>query len=113
MKAAYEQAKAHFLANRNTMSSKDMAEARDSLNAMYKEMQTQEAVSTFKAGDKVDIQTFLLLLQHFNIEYTNEFNEWVQNDVVMIGKQDYDSYKISKVKAKQLQQMTIALTLAV
>lgn len=102
MKAAYEQAKAHFLANRNTMSDKDMTEARNALNAMSKQIATQEAVDAFTKGDSIEVQTFLTLLKHYNIAITNSFNEWVQNDVVVVSKAGYDSYKISKVKAKEL-----------
>lgn len=113
MKAAYEQAKAEFLANRNTMSDKDMEQARITLNEMFKALQLQGSIESFKSGDKIGIQSFLNLLNHFNIEYSNEFNEWVQNDVVLIGMQGYDSHNIGKVKVRQLQQMAIALTLAV
>lgn len=110
MKAAYEQAKSHFLANRNTMSDKDMVEARNALNAMSKQIATQEAVDRFSAGDSIEVQTFLTLLKHYNIELTNSFNEWVQNDVVTVSKTGYESYKISKAKTKELLSYVAQLT---
>lgn len=102
MKAAYEQAKALFIANRNSMTDKELNEARDALNAMNKEIQTQASVDAFTSGASIDIQAFLYLLMHCNIQYTNSFNEWVQGDVVTVSKTGYESYKISKTKAKEL-----------
>jgi hypothetical protein len=110
MKAAYEQAKAHFLANRNTMSDKDMVEARNALNAMSKQIATQEAVDRFSTGESIEVQTFLNLLKHYNIAITNSFNEWVQNDVVTVSKTGYESYKISKAKTKELLSYVAQLT---
>jgi hypothetical protein len=113
MKAAYEQAKAQFLANRNNMTDKELNQARDNLNAMHKEMQTAECVAKFEDGASVDVQMFLSLLKHYNIQYTNSFNEWVQGDVVTVSKTGYESYKISKAKAKELLSYVAQLTEAV
>ena len=113
MKAAYEQAKALFMANRSTMTDKELNEARNALNAMNKEMQTQSSVEAFTSGESVDVQVFLSLLKHYNIQYTNSFNEWVQGDVVTVSKTGYESYKISKVKAKELLSYVAQLTEAV
>lgn len=110
MKAAYEQAKAHFIINRCNMSDKDMTEARNALNVMRKEIDRQETVDAFSIGKSVDVQTFLNLLKHYNIAITNSFNEWVQNDVVVVSKTGYDSYKISKAKAKELLSYVAQLT---
>lgn len=110
MKAAIERAKAHFMANRSTMNDKDLNEARNALNVMIKEMWTQESIESFTNGESVDVQVFLSLLKHYNIEITNSFNEWVQKDVVVVSKTGYDSYKISKPKAKQLLSYVAQLT---
>lgn len=110
MKAAYEKAKAHFLANRSTMSDKDMNEARNALNELHKEMQAQEATEAFTSGQSVDTQVFLNLLKHYNISIKDSFNEWVQNDVLNVSKTGYDSYKISKAKAKELLSYVAQLT---
>lgn len=76
-------------------------------------MQIQASVEAFTCGESVDVQVFLSLLKHYNIAITNSFNEWVQNDVAVVSKTGYDSYKISKAKAKELLSYVAQLTEAV
>lgn len=105
----YEQASREFKAVRNSLSSSDFEVAKAKLNKMFKDMQIAEAVISFKAGDKIEAQTFLWLCKLYNVEINESFNALMQNSVVSVSTSGYDSYKISKQQLKHLQVFIIKL----
>jgi hypothetical protein len=109
----YEKACNEFKANRASLSVSDFDTAKAKLNKMFKDMQIAEAVQSFKAGDKIESQTFLWLCKVYNVEINESFNDLMQNSVVSVSTSGYDSYKISKQQFKQLQAFIIKLLEAI
>lgn len=109
---AYEIAKAEFIANRSTMGDAELTKQRNSLNAIKRNIDKQRNIETFKSGESVEIQTFLNLLEQFDIEYTDDFSEWAQNDIVTVSKTGYESHKITKRQANKLRELVTALSFA-
>lgn len=109
----YEQASQEFKATRSAMSPAEFDAARISLNKMFKELQLTEAKQAFKAGEKIDSQTFLWLCQEYNVQINESFNALMQNDVVTVSTSGYDSYKITKKQEKQLKDFILKLLEAI
>ncbi|MNQ64980.1 hypothetical protein D3C85_794220 [compost metagenome] len=110
---AYEQASKEFKANRSVMSATECEEARKSLNKMFKELQLQEAVKAFKAGEKIEAASFLWLCEVYKVEINESFNDLMQNSVVSVSTSGYDSYKIGKRQETQLKGFILKLLEAV
>lgn len=104
---AYEQASNEFKNNRNAISAAEFDAARTSLNKMFKELQIQEATEAFKAGEKIDSQTFLWLCEVYGVMINESFNDLMQNTVVSVSTSGYDSYKMSKKQVTQLKQFIL------
>lgn len=110
---AYEQASQEFKAARSAMSPSEFDAARINLNKMFKELQLAEAKESFKAGDKIESQTFLWLCQEYNVQINESFNALMQKDVVSVSTSGYDSYKITKKQEKQLKGFILKLLEAI
>ena len=105
----YEKSSNEFKASRASLSASEFDIAKTKLNKMFKEMQIAEAVQSFKAGDKIEAQTFLWLCKVYSVEINESFNDLMQNSIVSVSTSGYDSYKISKQQVKQLQASIIKL----
>lgn len=105
----YEKESLAFKANRSQLTPSDFEAARLKLNAMFNQLQIAEAVQAFKIGDKIESQTFLWLCKVYGVEISESFNDLMQNSVVQVSTSGYDSYKINKKQAKQLESFILEL----